>query len=130
MTAKKLSVDALGALIDHCWSLRSARLAAQRDVDTMKEFEDAMTVEVGEALRAAKLDGAKGKAGSASIKRSVVPSIVDEAAFFAWGSKKANYDCMKVGIVAEAWRLRVAEGVLAPGTEKFTKETVTVTGPK
>jgi hypothetical protein len=130
MTAKKLSADALGNLIDQCWSLRRERLAAQWEVDRLKESEDKATADVGEALRAAKLDSAKGMAGNASFRRQQVAQIVNEAEFLPWAIKKANIDCLKVGVVGEAWRLRIAEGVKVPGVEGFLKETVTISGPK
>jgi hypothetical protein len=116
--------DNLGAMIDRAWTYRAARLEAQRDVDRLKEKEDEMHAEIGAALRKAKLQGGKGVLASAGFRRTQVAQVVDEEAFLAWGKLKANRDCLKAGVVGEAWRLRLAEGVEVPGVEAFLKETV------
>lgn len=120
----------LGKLIDQTWELRAKRLAAQRAVDAMEEEEKALNEQIGEALRASKLDGAKGKAATAAFRRTQVAQVVDEDALLAWGKLKANRDVIKVGVVGEAWRARLADGVKVPGVEAFLKEQVVLTKVK
>ena len=117
----------LGKLIDTTWELRAKRLAAQRAVDAMEAEEKALNEQIGEALRKAKLDGGKGKAATAAFRRTQVAQVVDEDALLAWGKLKANRDVIKVGVVGEAWRARLADGVKVPGVETFLKEQVVLT---
>jgi hypothetical protein len=117
----------LGAMIDNVWEMRQRRLAAQREVDRLKEAEEDAHALIGEALRKAKLQGGKGELATAAFRRTQVAQVVDEEAFMAWGKLKANRDCLKATVVAQAWRLRLAEGIEVPGVEPFLKETVVLT---
>jgi hypothetical protein len=123
---KPAALKSLSAKIDALFNLRAKRLEAQRAVDKQKDEEDALNAEVLDALRAAKLDGAKAEVAVAAIRRLPVATVTDEAAFMAWAVKAPNRDCLKVGIVGEAWRERHAAGVKVPGVESYVKETLTV----
>ena len=120
----KMKVADLGELIDSVWEMRQKRLTAQREVDKLEEEEKTARAEIGVLLRVGKLEGGKGKLATAAFRRTTVAQVVDEEAFLKWAMKKANRDCLKVGVIGEAWRLRLAEGDAAPGVDKFTKEEV------
>jgi len=117
----------LGAMIDKVWRLRAERLAAQKVIDKAEEEEKALKQVISETLREAKLEGAKGLTATAAFKRTTVAQVTDEDALLAWGKLKANRDCIKVGVVSEAWRLRLAEGVEVPGVESFFKVELSLT---
>lgn len=126
----KKSEKELGQLVDHLGTLRASRLKAQHAVDRMKEDEEKLGTTLAAALREAKLDGCRGVVASACFKRLQVAQIVDEDAFTEWALKKKNRDVLKVSVVGEAWRVRLADGVKVPGVTAFLKESLTVTEVK
>lgn len=117
----------LSKLIDAAYTLRTERLAAQREVDKLETREKEMTAEITELLAKAKLETAGGEVGTASFKRSVVPSLVNETAFLKWASEKPNRDVMSVKVSTEAWRLRVLAGEKVPGVESVPTARLSLT---
>lgn len=59
---------------------------------------------------------------AAKIRRITVAQVDDEPAFLKWALVKTNRDCLKVGVVGDAWRARVTAGVKVPGVASFTRE--------
>jgi len=112
----------LSKLIDKLWTARSERLAAMKAIERMKSAEEDIRREIIDALHAASLTSASGKAGAVALKRSQVAQIVDEDALLKWGSRKANRDVIRIAVINEAWRLRAADGIEVPGVQGFTKE--------
>jgi hypothetical protein len=117
----------LADLIDNYAAARDLRLKAQHAVDDMAEKEGTLKSRVMDALRAEKLDGAKGKKATVAFRRSIVAQLVDEAKFLKWANTAGNLDCLKIGVVGEAYRARLTAGVKVPGVESFTKEDLSVT---
>lgn len=116
----------LSTLIDQTYTVRAKRLGAQHMVDDMKDEEAGLTKRIMELLRDAKLEGAHGKKGRATINRTFVPTLTDADEFLKWGKKKGNEDMLKIGVDAAAWRARVAEGVKVPGVESFCRESISI----
>jgi hypothetical protein len=126
----KASADVLGAMIDEAWTLREKRLTLTREADAIEAREKELKATIEGTLRDMKLDGAKGHQAVAAIKRTLVAQITDEDAYLKWASLKANRDCLKVGVVGEAYRERIAAKVKVPGVEPFTKEDLSLTKAK
>jgi hypothetical protein len=59
--------------------------------------------------------------------QSSVPTIVDHIKFFAYASKKANWDLLKKGVSTEAWRERLEAKKAVPGVEPFNRVGLSVT---
>ena len=121
------SVKELTRLLNEANALRQKRLAAQRLVDDMKMEEDSLTKLLTAALSVEQLEAFSTTEAHVSLRRSIVPSLVDEAALLKWGQRAGNEDVLKISVVAAAWKLRVAGGVKVPGVEVFTRESVSVT---
>ena len=128
--AQTPEIKELTRLLNKANDIRQQRLAAQRAVDDMKTEEDLLTQKLTTILRAEKLEAFGTAKANVTLKRSIVPTLVDEAALLKWGQKAGNEDVLKVGVVAAAWKLRVAAGVKVPGVDTFTKESVSVTPVK
>ena len=117
-------------LLNEANKVRQQRLQMQRDTDDLKEREDRLTEKLTLLLRAEKLESFGTKQANVSLRRTIVPSLVDEAALMKWCAKPGNEDVLKVGVVAAAWKARVASGIKVPGVDVFTRESVTVTPVK
>ena len=120
----------LAVAVDNLHTLRTERLAAQKAVDRMEEQEKELRAQVEASMRALNLDNVHGERAQVYYTRIQVPQLIDDEEFLNWAKRKANIDCLKIGVNHEAWRLRFADGELAPGTEAFLKETLQVKGLK
>ena len=128
--AQTPEIKQLTRLLNKANDIRQQRLAAQRAVDDMKTEEDLLTQKLTTILRTEKLEAFGTAKANVTLKRSIVPTLVDEAALLQWARRPGNEDVLKVGVVAAAWKLRVAAGVKVPGVDTFTKESVSVTPVK
>ena len=117
-------------LLNEANKVRQQRLQMQRDVEDLKEREDLLTGKLVVLMREEKVESFGTKQANASVRRTIVPSLVDEAALMKWCAKPGNEDVLKVGVVAAAWKARVASGIKVPGVDVFTRESVTVTPVK
>jgi hypothetical protein len=59
--------------------------------------------------------------------QSSVPTIVDPLKFFAYASRKANWDLLKKSVSTEAWRERLEAKKAVPGVEPFNRVGLSVT---
>lgn len=72
------------------------------------------------------IEGAKGKIGVASIKRSSFPSIKDRHKFIKYILKNKAWDLFQNRIAARAYFDRLEEGESVPGVAVFEKIKVSV----
>jgi hypothetical protein len=56
-----------------------------------------------------------------------VPSLVDRIKFFAYASRKANWDLLQGSVAVAAWRERMDAGKAVPGVKPFNRVGLTVT---
>ena len=112
--------------VDNLFALRAKRLTLQRQADAIKDDETMLAEAVLTSLHTLKLDSVRTQTATASIRRTVVAQLVDEASFLKWAQKPANRDCLKVDVHGDAFRARLKDGVKVPGVTPFTKEALTV----
>lgn len=121
----------LSKITDQLYTLRQSRLAAQKEVDALEAQEKALRAELFAALKASPTGAVAGSVAKAEIKTSIVPSLVDPEAFRKWCAKSPKrMDCLKVGVVTDAWRTHVSNGDVVDGVEAFTKEDLSLTKVK
>lgn len=117
----------LGELIDDMYVKRAARLEAQRKTDEAKSLEDAAKVALIEKLKELKLNGAKGKIATASIKTVQMPKIVSWDSTYAYIREHNRFDLLHKRISELAWRDMLEAGELVPGTESIPDDKLSLT---
>lgn len=121
----------LGGCIDAAYQFREERLEVQRRMEAELEFFKKREAEIEEHIiqkfSKAEIDGAKGEVATASVSRTVVPSVKDWPAVFAWISKKKAWDLMEKRMSRLAFRDRVDAGEEIPGVESFVKVSLSLT---
>lgn len=76
------------------------------------------------------IDGAKGKTGIASIKKTSHPSIKDRKKFMKYLIQNKAYDLLQNRIASRAYFDRLEEGESVPGVEVFENIKVSVRARK
>jgi len=138
MTSKKTSTglpgafethtgDELAKLAENLWKAQQKVKIAKTKVDALKESADALEAELQNAMIAAKLESVASKHATCSLKRTDFASITDDREFFAFASKKANWDLLYKRVNNAAAKARWEVGVAVPGIEKATRVDLSVT---
>lgn len=109
--------QSIGAAIDQLYQMREKRKDAQREVDQMKEAENALESYIKTNFAEADLNGAKGKLASASVSEDEVPQVVDWPKFYAYISRTKSWDLLQKRVGATACRERWTNKKVIPGVE-------------
>ena len=117
----------LSKITDQLYTLRQSRLAAQKEVDAIEKQEKELQSQLFAALHDSPTGVVAGSIAKAEIQVAIVPSMVDPEAFLKWVRKSPKRaDCLKIGVVTDAWRTHTSNGEVADGIEAFTKETLSL----
>lgn len=129
---KKVKVPATpGAAIDFLSATRDRRKALEAEAKAIKENETAIETEIFNKFRKGDLEGARGKTAQASIKSSDLPTLEDDAAFFAYLKKHPeDLDLLQRRLAIDAVRARWADKKVVPGVGLFTKISLHLTKVK
>lgn len=114
----------LGATIDLLWSLREERNAAEVVVNEIKKKEAAVEAHLMNNFDKSGLDGAKGKYGLATLKRSTVADVTDWPAFYVYIQKNKAWDLLQKRPAITAIRERWDAKKVIPGIQP--KEIITL----
>jgi hypothetical protein len=117
----------VGAAIDLLMKVRTERKKIQAQAEAEKAQEDMIEDAIFAMFDKGALEGARGKAAQASIKRSDVPTVVDWDKFAAHVIKTKSLDLLQRRPSVEAVRERWAAKVGVPGIEVFTKISLNLT---
>lgn len=115
--AKLKMPTTLGATIDLLWSLREERKSAEVIVNEIKEREAAVEAHLMNNFDKSGLDGAKGKYGLATLKRSTVADVTDWPAFYAYIQKNKAWELLQKRPAITAIRERWDANKVIPGLE-------------
>ncbi len=110
----------LGGCIDMLYEMREERLKLQREIDELKEKEEALKTHILNTFEEEKLEGSKGVLATASITRRVVARPLDWDAIFQYVKINDAFDLLQRRITDTAYRDRLEHGEQVPGVEPFT----------
>lgn len=118
MASKKPSAK-LGKLIDDLHEARQTRLAAQRELDALKEDEHAREQRVLAELQKAGLEKAAGQHASVSIKINTVGQVAPDewGTVHAYIKRTGSFDLLQKRLNNAAVRERVEAGEEIPGVK-------------
>lgn len=120
----------VGEAVDLLFKLRSERRALASKAEDARAQEYLMEQALLDKFKKDELEGARGKSALASIKRSDVPVIEDDAKFYAYLRKTGEFDLLERRPAKEACRARWAKKIGIPGVSVFTKVSVNLTKNK
>jgi hypothetical protein len=110
----------LAGAADALYEVKAQRLAAQKEIKPLAEFEAALKNYLIDNLPKSNANGISGLHANAKIVKEEVPRIEDEAAFMAFARKKGNEDLVRVVPNIEAILQRWDARKTVPGVGKFT----------
>lgn len=117
----------LAGCADALYVTKQRRLAAQKEIAPLGEFEKELKEYLINNLPKSQAEGISGKVANAKIVRKEIPFIEDEAKVLAFAKKPGNEDLIKISINMEAVQARWEEGKTVPGVGKHTVVTVSST---
>ena len=117
----------LGGTIDLLYSLRAARLEAEKKIKEMKSDELALKVQILRMLEATGLDGAKGKAATAAVVYEELPVVKDWDELWDYVEATDSRDLLQRRISVTAIRDRWNAGKIIPGIDKFNSTDLSLT---
>lgn len=114
----------IGSLIDQLWELRDTKRALEAKVKEIEERFNEVDEQLMAQLEAAGLDKATGKHASVSYSTSVVGTIEDFDALWAY-ARKNNYSHLFQRRLSDvAYRELLEAGKKVPGVQPFTKKRI------
>ena len=120
----------LGACVDLLYRLREERQAIQREAEKVEEKEKALREHVLNSFDKSAIEGARGKAATASISRQTVATVKDWDAFYAHILKSKSFDLLQKRVSDSAFRERLEAQETVPGVEPFIVVKLSVTKAK
>lgn len=117
----------LAACADALYETKQARLAAQKEIEPLTQFEKDLKAHLIDNLPKSKAEGISGKLSNAKIVRKDIPKVEDERKFLAFAKKTGNEDLVKIVPNLEAIQERWDAGKSIPGVGSFTVVTVSST---
>ena len=120
--AQKISsqLKKLRSLMDQEDSLQSKLKPVKDAIESLRE-------KLINEFTAAELSSTTAEGLRVTRTQSSVPTIVDPLKFFAYASKKANWDFLNKKVSTEAWRERMEAKRVVPGVEAFNRVGLSVT---
>lgn len=120
----------IGELADLMHKNREDRKVLEDKVKEFNKAYDELELELIGVLDAQKTTRGDGKKASVSISESVVPTVKDWDALWAFIFKGKHKQLMQLRISVPAWRELCELKKAPPGVESFSKRTVNLTTKK
>ncbi len=119
----------LGTRIDRLYKLRDEIRAKEKALKTLKAKFSKEEDAIFKGYKKQELDGAQGKVGKVTIKRTVVGNIKNYKTFTNWLMKHKHPELLQRRVSNVAYRelLDQRKGKLIPGMESFEKITLSLT---
>ena len=130
MTKKLKMPSTLGATIDLLWQLREERKIVEASVKAIKEKEDAVEAHLMSNFDRSGLDGAKGKHGLETLKKSTVADVDDWPTFYGYIQRNKAWDLLQKRPAITAIRERWDAGKAIPGVSPKEIVTLSLTSVK
>lgn len=125
-TLPKVIPKTIGACADLLYELKQQRLAMQKEVDAVAEFEAKLKAHVINTLPKHDQTGAIGKLAKVTVVTKQVPQLQDQEAFYKWLKRTGEFDLLPSGVSRKAVEERWQAGKKVPGVEPFTAVTVSL----
>lgn len=122
----RLDPPSLGSVTDKMWALREEKRAADALVKGIETKIKDLEVTLFELLDAQDTRKAEGKKASVSIGESIVGTVDDWEATWAYIAKNKFFHLVQKRLSDPALRELWALGKVVPGVQPFTKRTLSV----
>jgi hypothetical protein len=109
----------IGEAIDLLYSMRTERLAFQKQVDDAQEKETILKKHIIQNFAAVDLEGARGLTATASLKRTTQANVLDWDAYHAYIVDNDAWDLVQKRTSITALKERWENGEQIPGVEKY-----------
>lgn len=116
----------IGACADLLYELKQQRLAIQKQVDELADFEAKIKEHVINTLPKHDQTGAIGKLAKVTVVTKLVPQLQDKEAFYKWLKRTGEFDLLPSGVSRKAVEERWEAGKKVPGVEPFTAVTISL----
>ena len=124
----------IGLQIDRLWKQKEKVKLAQDEVKKMEdklakvtakfvEYEAEIFTEFGDTA----LEGAIGSLAKVKIIKTQLPTVKDWNKVYKFIHRTKSFDLLQKRMSSVAWRARFEDKKLVPGTECFTKKTLSLT---
>lgn len=117
---KRVIPKNLAAAADLYHAVKNERLAAQKALEPLAEFESALREHIIKTLPKSKLGGVAGKIVRVEIENVDVPTISDKKKFEAYVKRTGQFDLMTASLNTKAVKERWDAKKTVPGIGKFT----------
>lgn len=124
--APPINKPTLGATIDSMWALREKKRSLDAQVKTVEADIKLLETSMFELLDAQETRKGEGKHASVSINESVVCNVEDWEALWPWIAKTKNFHLIQKRVSDPGMRELWALGKVIPGTQPFTKRTLSL----
>lgn len=116
----------LGSKIDELYELRERKRELNAEVKGIEEMMKAIEAEVMRELDEAGLVQGKGTRASATINEAIVPEVVDWDAVHRYILENEALYLLTQSVAAAPWRELLTSGQPVPGTQPFTRRTLSL----
>ena len=117
----------LAGIVDLFYKVRAERLAEDRYVNDIKEFENELKRELINQIPKSEATGVAGKVARATIVKKDVESVRDWDAFYAYMQKNKAWDLLQRRVNSSALKARRDAKKPVPGTEVVAIVDVSIT---
>jgi hypothetical protein len=117
----------IGACIDALYEARAKRLELTKQVEQMKEIENAYAEHILNTFDKSELKGAKGELATAGIKQTTVYQLSDWEAFINYVEANQAWELLRKQPGSTACKERFEAGVVIPGITPFVKIDLSLT---
>ena len=117
----------LGGCVDQLYKMREARLVVQKKVDDMKAAESALHDHIINGFKKDEIEGAKGKAASASLSHLTVAQVDDWEKLYQYIAKEGAFDLLQRRVNDSAYRARLEDKLVVPGVQPFVAVKLSLT---
>lgn len=121
------SPKSLGAMIDELRDLKDRKREIDQESKAIKADIDELEMQLMAALDAQGTTIAKNGRSRVSISEQVVPTITDRDAVNEYVKANDAFYLFQNSVVSSAWRELYQSGETVPGTEPFTKRSLSLT---
>ncbi len=117
----------LAHLAQNLWKAQQMLKNAMLKLKPLEETIDSLERELQHALVTANIESIASKNATVSLRRTEFAEIEDDRAFFAFATKKANWDLIRKQCNVGAAKARWEDGIKVPGVKKAVRVALTVT---
>jgi hypothetical protein len=114
----------LGEMIDRMYEIKLEKAELNKLVQALTDESDKIQAEVLARLQEEEMDSAKSKRASATVSKSIVPSVTDWDAFGNYIISTGDLFLLEKRPSVTAYRDLLQAGESIPGVEPFTKVTL------